>query len=180
MKKLSYEEIFSTRPTLTELSGWDRFPMYTLCENIRSLYNVGSIFRTSDAVRLEKLFLTGYTGYPPRKEIDKTALGAVDSVSWEKLDNSMEAIDHLKSEKIPIVTLEHTSDSIPYTEFNFRFPFCLVLGNEVEGVTEEVITASDAAIEIPMFGLKQSLNVSVAYGIVIYHALNQYIEISQK
>ncbi|TFH02870.1 MAG: TrmH family RNA methyltransferase [Calditrichales bacterium] len=180
MKKLSYDEIFSTRPTLAELSGLDRFPMYTLCENIRSLYNVGSIFRTSDAVRLEKLFLTGYTGYPPRKEIDKTALGAVDSVSWEKLDTAMHAVERLKKENIPIITLEHTSDSIPYTEFNYPFPFCLVLGNEVEGVTAEVIADSDAAIEIPMFGLKQSLNVAVAYGIVIFHALNKYIENGHK
>ena len=180
MKKLTYDEIFSTRPTLAELSGLDRFPIYALCENIRSLYNVGSIFRTSDAVRLKKLFLTGYTGFPPRKEIDKTALGAVDSVEWERHVDPMNAIRQMQHQNIPVIVLEHTSNSQRYDEFDYPFPFCLVLGNEVEGVTGDVIAAADTAIEIPMFGLKQSLNVAVAYGIVVFHALNQYLKTNRK
>ena len=159
---------------MAELAGMQRYPLYALCENIRSLYNVGSIFRTSDAIRLEKLFLTGYTGFPPRKEIDKTALGAVDTVSWERYENPLEAITRLKKQKIPLIALEHTSQSIPYFDFKFEFPFCLILGNEVEGVSESLIESADAAVDIPMFGLKQSLNVAVAYGIVMFHALGQF------
>ena len=175
MRKLSYQEIFSKRPTLFELSKKNRFPFYTLCENIRSLYNVGSIFRTSDAVRLEKLYLTGYTGYPPRKEIDKTALGAVDSVEWEYIENPIDAVAQLKKNKVPIIALEHTSESVSSVEYGFQFPFCLLLGNEVDGISAELIQQADASIEIPMFGLKQSLNVSVAYGVVMYHALGQFL-----
>jgi tRNA G18 (ribose-2'-O)-methylase SpoU len=176
MRKLSYQEIFSTRPTLAQLQSEKRFPLYTLCENIRSLYNVGSIFRTSDAVRLEKLYLTGYTGFPPRKEIEKTALGSVDSVSWEHNEDPEKVIKNIKKMNIPTVALEHTSESIPYYDFEFSFPFCLLLGNEVEGLSAKLIESADAAVEIPMFGLKQSLNVSVAYGIVIYHAMIKYRE----
>jgi tRNA G18 (ribose-2'-O)-methylase SpoU len=173
MRKLTYHEIFAGRPTLAELAGMQRYPLYALCENIRSLYNVGSIFRTSDAIRLEKLYLTGYTGYPPRKEIDTTALGAVDTVSWSRYENPADAIVELKKQKIPLIALEHTSQSSPYFDFQFNFPFCLIVGNEVEGVSESLIEAADAAVEIPMFGLKQSLNVAVAYGIVMYHAVWQ-------
>jgi len=175
MKKLSYQEIFAKRPTLAELSSKKRFPYYALCENIRSLYNVGSVFRTSDAVRLEKLFLTGYTGFPPRKEIDKTALGAVDSVEWEHFIDPQEAVRQLKKLNIPLIALEHTSDSVPYSDFKFDFPFCLLLGNEVDGISKELVQEADASIEIPMFGLKQSLNVSVAFGVVMYYALGQYL-----
>ena len=175
MRKLSYQEIFAQRPTLAELSNQDRFPFYALCENIRSLYNVGSIFRTSDAVRLAKLFLTGYTGYPPRKEIDKTALGAVDSVEWEHYKEPLEAVDQLKKLNIPLIALEHTSESVVYTDFKFNYPFCLVVGNEVDGISEKVLKETNASIEIPMYGLKQSLNVSVAYGVVMYFVLGQYL-----
>lgn len=171
IKKLSYQEIFAGRPTVEELSQQEKFPFFCLVENIRSLYNVGSIFRTSDALRLSCLYLTGYTGKPPRKEIDKTALGSVPTVPWKYFTNPMEAIADLKSKNIALIALEHTTASIPYHQFDFSFPFCIMLGNEVEGLSEESISQADAAIEIPMFGLKQSLNVTVAYGIVMFHAL---------
>ncbi len=176
MRKLSYEEIFSQRPTLKELESTDRLPFYCLVENVRSLYNVGSIFRTSDAVLLKKLYLTGYTGFPPRKEIDKTALGAVDTVEWKQFEDPLLAVGELKKKNIPLIALEHTSDSIEYSAFDFPSPFCLVLGNEVDGISQSVIEKCDDAIEIPMLGLKQSLNVSVAYGVVMYHALYKYLE----
>lgn len=179
MRKLSYQEIFSTRPTLAELAEKKRFPLYSICENIRSLYNVGSIFRSSDAVRLKKLFLTGYTGYPPRKEIDKTALGAVDSVQWQHAKDPMNSVAEMKKKNIPLIALEHTSRSIPYYDYNFEFPLCLVVGNEVEGISEELLSETHAAIEIPMFGLKQSLNVSVAYGVVMYHILGLLLKSEQ-
>jgi tRNA G18 (ribose-2'-O)-methylase SpoU len=176
MRKLAYEEIFATRPSLESLNKLTRFPMYCLVENVRSLYNVGSIFRTSDAVRLKKLFLTGYTGHPPKKEIDKTALGAVDSVPWHYHNNPQCAVEELKTNNIPLIALEHTTNSISYTEFSIIFPFCLLLGNEVDGLSKHLIDQADYALEIPMYGLKQSLNVSVAYGVVMYHALAQLIK----
>ena len=174
MRKLTYQEIFSSRPTTEELSELERFPCYCLIENIRSLYNVGSIFRTSDAIRSAGLYLTGYTGKPPRKEIDKTALGAVDTVPWKYFLNPLDATNELKSKKISIIALEHTDKSIPYYDFNYTFPFCLMLGNEVDGLSQELIVQANAAIEIPMYGLKQSLNVTVAYGIIMYHVITKY------
>ena len=174
MRKRSYQEIFATRPTLAELKGLARFPIYCLVENVRSLYNVGSIFRTSDAIRLGKLYLTGYTGHPPRKEIEKTALGAVESVPWTYCKNPLQAVKEIKENRIPLIALEHTTNSIDFYAFEYKFPLCLMLGNEVDGLSEEILTQADAAIEIPMYGLKQSLNVSVAYGIVMYHVLNCY------
>ena len=174
MRKLSYEEIFSTRPKIDELEKQERFPLYCLVENVRSLYNVGSIFRTSDAVKLQKLYLTGYTGYPPRREIDKTALGSTESVPWQHFKNTDSALHELKTLDIKLVALEHTSESVPYNEFEYDFPLCLMLGNEVDGLSEETIEQADYSVEIPMFGLKQSLNVSVAYGVVMFHIINTY------
>jgi tRNA G18 (ribose-2'-O)-methylase SpoU len=176
MRKLSYEEIFNTRPNLDELAQQKRFPMYCLVENVRSLYNVGSIFRTSDAVRLNKLYLTGYTGFPPRREIEKTALGSTESVPWEHLKDTEKAITALKKSDIKLIALEHTSESVPYSECNYDFPLCIMLGNEVDGLDEETIAKADYSVEIPMFGLKQSLNVSVAYGVVMFHILQMYLK----
>ncbi len=169
INKLSHVEIKSKRPTLEDLSIENTFPVSVVVENIRSLYNVGSIFRTSDGAFVEKLNLCGYTGFPPRKEIDKTALGSVESVNWEHNENTLEVLKDYKAKGYKIVSLEHTDNSVPYMEADYSFPMCLVLGNEVGGISEEVVAMSDMAIEIPMFGLKQSLNVSVAYGVLIYH-----------
>lgn len=176
MHKLSYEEIFNTRPKLDDLEKQERFPLYCLVEDVRSLYNVGSIFRTSDAVKLKELYLTGYTGFPPRREIEKTALGSTESVPWQHLKKTEEAIKELKKSNVSLIALEHTSKSIPYNQFEYKFPLCLMLGNEVDGLSEETIQQVDYAIEIPMYGLKQSLNVSVAYGVVMYHILQFYLQ----
>jgi tRNA G18 (ribose-2'-O)-methylase SpoU len=175
MKKLSYQEITSRRWSPKGKQNADRFPLFTLLDNIRSLYNVGAIFRTADAVRLSKLYLTGITASPPRKEIDKTALGAVNTVPWEYQSDALILIQELKQTGIRIVVLEHTSDSQPYNEFQPTYPLCLVVGNEVFGVQEKLVELADAAIEIPMYGSKQSLNVSIAYGIVIYQLLFKYL-----
>ncbi len=172
--KRSYDDIFSDRPSLKELNRLDRLPVYALVENIRSMHNVGSLFRSSDAIRLAKLFLTGYTPCPPRKEIDKTALGATDSVPWEFRKDSVQLVRELKKKGVRIVALEHTSDSIDYREAVYSFPVCIILGNEVDGVSEELVRLADLAVEIPMLGLKQSLNVSVAYGIMLYELLTRY------
>jgi tRNA G18 (ribose-2'-O)-methylase SpoU len=175
MKKLYPDELKSQRPSLEELGAMNRFPLCCILENIRSLYNVGSMFRTSDGACIEKLYLCGYTGYPPRKEIDKTALGSVESVPWEHNENTLETISDLKNKGYCIAVLEHTSKSKSYNTIEYPFPLCLVAGNEVDGVTEDVIAASDIAVDIPMYGLKESLNVAVAYGIVVYEIVSDYI-----
>lgn len=175
MKKLSYQEITARRLSKEELRDTERFPLMTLLDNIRSLHNVGSIFRTADAVRLQKLYLAGITGHPPRKEIDKTALGAVETVPWEYHENPLEVIKILKRQKVKIIVLEHTSNSIPYNEMSIDFPVCLVVGNEVFGIQDKIVELADMAVEIPMYGNKQSLNVTIAYGVVIYDILFKYL-----
>ena len=122
------------------------------------------------------MFLSGYTARPPRKEIDKTALGATDSVPWEYSNDPVMVVKKLKKQGVKIVALEHTSKSISYCDYQYDFPMCLVVGNEVDGVSQEILSLSDAAVEIPMHGIKQSLNVSVAYGIVIYHIVDKYLK----
>ncbi len=176
IRKLTFDEIFDRQPSLEELQALKTSPIFTLVENIRSMYNVGSIFRTSDGARIRKLFLTGFTARPPRKEIDKTALGATDSVPWDYADHSGAVIQKLKTAGVSIVVLEHTDASVPYYELEYQYPVCLVLGNEVDGVSEPAIRLADHCIEIPMFGIKQSLNVSVAYGVVLYHILSSYLQ----
>ncbi|MCP4138151.1 MAG: RNA methyltransferase [bacterium] len=176
MRKLQYEEIKSTRPSLDEAKEQEKFPISVMLENIRSLYNVGAVFRTSDGAGIDTLYLCGYTGYPPRKELDKTSLGSVESVNWERYEDPLEAVEKLKAAGVQIVALEHTDKSVPYTEADYRFPLCLVLGNEVEGISEELVAACDIAVEIPMHGIKQSLNVSVAQGIMTFHLVEKYLE----
>ena len=174
IKKLTQQELGEARRQRWEQDRLNRFPVSVMLENIRSLYNVGSIFRTSDGALIEKLYLSGYTGYPPRKEIDKTALGSVESVPWERTPNMFEVLYNLRNAGYQIVTLEQTNKSVPYNKADYKFPLCLMVGNEVGGVTDAVAEKSDLAIDIPMHGLKQSLNVSVAYGIVIYHIIEEY------
>lgn len=173
-RKLKFDEIFSRRPSLEQLKSWPRLPIYALIENIRSMHNVGSIFRTSDAVRLCQLYLCGFTATPPRKEIDKTALGATESVPWSFSRDPVSIVDTLKKQGVSIVAVEHTTGSINYMDYVPHFPVCVVMGNEVDGVSDELIARADLAVEIPMLGIKQSLNVSVAYGIIMYHLLAHY------
>lgn len=174
MKKLSYEEIKRSRPDLHNLFRLPRFPVVTVLENIRSLYNVGSMFRTADAARIAYMYLCGYTPHPPRKEIEKTALGSTESVPWEHSIKTVSVIRMLKNQGFTIAALEHTTASIPYYLYDYSYPLCIVVGNEVEGISNEVLSVCDIALEIPMFGIKHSLNVAVAYGIIVYHAVMQY------
>ncbi len=147
----------------------NREPMiYALVENLRSLYNVGAIFRTADGAGVTKLFLTGITGQPPHREIRKVALGAEESVPWEYIPESVTLVKKLKREKVHIVVLEATEKSIPYDQVDFHFPMCLVVGHEYNGVSEELVKNADSLIKIPMRGKKISLNVAVAFGIAIY------------
>lgn len=142
--------------------------IYVLVENIRSLYNVGAIFRTADGAGVTKILLTGITGRPPHREIHKVALGAEESVPWEYFPESVRLVEKLKRENVQIAVLESVEDSIPYYEADYRFPLCLVVGHEYNGVSEAVVKKADLLVHIPMRGKKISLNVAVAFGIVVY------------
>lgn len=174
MKKLTYLDGILVAPSLEEVQQRTRRPVSVVLDNIRSLYNVGSIFRTSDAAGVERLYLTGITGQPPRPEISKAALGADQSVRWEYFSDSANIVRQLKGRGYSIVILEHTDESRTYHQVQYRFPLCLVVGHEISGVSDAVVELADIAVEIPMFGLKRSLNVAVAYGIAIYEIMKQF------
>jgi 23S rRNA (guanosine2251-2'-O)-methyltransferase len=172
VRKLTPEEIAQHRLPAGTVPLGDRTPIIGLLDNIRSLYNVGSIFRTSDGARVELLMLCGYTPSPPRKEIEKTALGATTTVPWRSFPSTVEGIRYAKGLGARIYVLEQTTDSVPYyTLPPPGLPVCLVIGNELTGVTSEAIAEADGALEIPMYGSKQSLNAAVAYGIAVFDLL---------
>lgn len=169
MKKLTHDEIALKRYTLENLHQVNKMPVYVLLNSIRSSYNVGSIFRTSDGAMIEKLYLCGYTPCPPKKEVMKTALGSTESVNWEYVKDAKAVISEMKKNKIKICVLELTDESIPYHQLIPEdFPLCLLVGNEISGVSQELLDLCDKSIEIPQYGIKQSLNVAVAYGIAIF------------
>lgn len=138
-----------------------------LCQNIRSLYNVGSIFRTADAYGVAKIYLCGYTGAPPRDEISKVALGAEQWIPWETRKQTAGVIDFLRKNGYQIVALEQTKTSVPITLYRPKYPLAIIIGNEVRGVTKAILKRSDMVAHLPMYGKKESLNVSVAAGIAL-------------
>jgi len=143
-----------------------------ICDSIRSLHNVGSVFRTGDGVGISKVYLCGITGIPDtqkhERQISKVALGAQNYVKWEYIKQSWRLVEKLKKEGYQIISLEQTSESISYTKFKPKFPLALIIGNEGKGVKKSLLNRSDKIIDIPMRGQKESLNVSVALGIVAY------------
>lgn len=174
IKKISKEEIFKSKPTVSEVRLRKRSPIFAMFDNIRSMHNVGAMFRSSDAALVSKVFLTGITGKPPHKDIDKSALGATDVVPWQYVRNGTDAVRELKAGGVFIVALELTKQSVPYCEMNYKFPVCLIVGNEIGGVSDELLELCDAAIDIPMLGRANSLNVSTAYGIALFEILRNY------
>ncbi len=154
--------------------GRNALPIRAILEDIRSLWNVGSMFRTSDACGAERLYLCGITGRPPRKEISKTALGAEMAMPWTCLPSAADAAREARCDGCSIVAVENCPGSSRYDEFEFPFPLCLVVGNEVAGVSEEVLGEADAKVSVPMLGMKHSLNVAVAYGVVACRAASVY------
>ncbi len=175
MKKLTHDEISLKRSTIETLHQVRKLPVYVILNSIRSNYNVGSIFRTSDGAMIEKLYLCGYTPCPPKKEVLKTALGSTESVMWEYVKDAKTIINELKSKAIQICALELTEKSVPYHQITSDdFPICLIVGNEITGVSQELLDLCDKSIEIKQYGIKQSLNVAVAYGIAIFELRKIY------
>lgn len=168
MKKLSMEEL--ERLSIDEYKDVKKSPIVIVLDNIRSLNNVGSAFRTGDAFRVEKIFLCGITGTPPHRDIQKTALGATDSVDWEYCSDTMQAVAKLKVKGYQICALEQVDNSLMLNDFapEKTKKYALVFGNEVFGVEEEVLNACDLVLEIPQLGTKHSLNISVSMGIAVW------------
>lgn len=168
MRKLANEEL--NRISKDEFKESEKTPIIVILDDIRSLHNIGSVFRTSDAFLLEKIYLCGITATPPNKEIHKTALGATDTVAWEYAKDVLEVIQKLKNENVKIFSVEQTENSIMLNDFQVETNerYALIFGNEVKGVSQEAINLSDGVIEIPQLGSKHSLNISVSAGIVIW------------
>lgn len=168
MKKLKLEEL--GRISVEDFKAAKKIPVCILLDNVRSLHNVGSAFRTADAFSVKNLLLTGITGVPPHREIEKTALGATSSVEWTYHEDAGKAAAALKADGWKIVVIEQTTESTPLQKFSAApdEKICLVFGNEVNGVSDSVIELADVAVEIPQSGTKHSLNISVCVGIVVW------------
>jgi tRNA G18 (ribose-2'-O)-methylase SpoU len=169
MKKLRTIEM--QRLSVDEFKQANKLPLVVVLDDVRSMHNVGSVFRTGDAFRIEAVYLCGITSTPPMAEIHKTALGAEDSVEWKYFDTALEAVEELKSDGYEVYSVEQAHGSTmlqKFTPINNK-KYAVVLGNEVKGVHQEVIDASDGCLEIPQFGTKHSMNVSVTGGIIIWH-----------
>lgn len=169
MRKLKVTEM--GRMSVAEYQTSEKQPLVVVLDHVRSLYNVGSVFRSSDAFRIEHVFLCGITARPPHPEIHKTALGAEDSVPWRYFNQTMDAIVWLKEQGYVVLAVEQCEGSTPLQDFHSEAgkKYAVVLGNEVKGVQQEVVDHCDGCLEIPQYGTKHSLNVSVAAGIVLWH-----------
>jgi tRNA G18 (ribose-2'-O)-methylase SpoU len=180
LRKLSFEELQQLHDNLNQTQGIPGCPVTVLLDDIRSLHNVGSIFRSADGAHVEQLFLCGITGTPPRNEIRKTSLGAEESIPWTYYKNAVEAIHKLKANGYQIIALEQTTHSFDYSSVEYRFPLCLIIGHEFNGIQDHLLELVDYAVDIPMYGIKQSLNVSVAFGIAIYEIVAQFYKKMEK
>jgi 23S rRNA (guanosine2251-2'-O)-methyltransferase len=168
MRKLKLDEL--NRASIDEFKAQQKLPVAVVLDNVRSLHNVGSIFRTSDAFAVEQVCLCGITGLPPNREIEKTALGATQSVKWNHFETTLAAVEHLRSNGYLIIAIEQAENSTMLNEFE-PLPdkkYALVFGNEVNGVDDEVMQQIDGCIEIPQFGTKHSFNIVVSAGIVLW------------
>ncbi len=173
MRKLKNSEL--DRLSVSDFKNAKKTPLIIILDNIRSLNNIGSIFRTSDAFLIEKIYLCGITATPPNKDIHKTALGSTDTVHWEYAKNTMDVIKHLKQNGVKICSVEQAEHATMLNDFKPepQAAYALVFGNEVKGVDQDVVTASDLVIEIPQFGTKHSLNISVSAGVVIWDVFSK-------
>jgi tRNA G18 (ribose-2'-O)-methylase SpoU len=168
MRKLENSEL--DRKSISDFKEATKTPIIIILDDIRSLHNIGSVFRTADAFLIEKIYLCGITASPPNKEIHKTALGATETVAWEHCENVLEVIENLKREAVSVFAIEQVENSIFLNDFKVETnnKYALVFGNEVFGVNQEAIKLCDGTIEIPQLGTKHSLNISVSAGIVVW------------
>ncbi len=171
MRKLSMEEL--GRKSVDEFRNSPKNPVIAILENVRSAYNVGSVFRTADAFLIEAIYLTGYTARPPHKEIKKTALGAEDTVDWKHFVNAKEAIAELKQNGYTVFAVEQVENSISLEKFDSQGKIAVVFGNEVTGVEQSTIALCDGCIEIPQLGMKHSLNIATAAGVVLWELVRK-------
>ena len=173
MRKLRNSEL--NRLSVEAFKKAPKLPVAVVLDNVRSLNNIGSVFRTSDAVRAERLLLCGITATPPHKDIHKTALGATDSVDWSYFEDTREAIGVLKQQGFTIMAVEQTADSVSLDSISFSgdVKYAFVFGHEVRGVQQDVVDLSDMRIDIPQHGTKHSLNISVCAGIVLWEVFKQ-------
>ena len=176
MRKLENSEL--NRKSITDFKQSEKTPIIIILDDIRSLNNIGSVFRTADAFLVEKIYLCGITAIPPNKEIHKTALGATETVAWEHNENVLEVITNLKKEGVKVLAVEQVERAIFLQDFKIEKEqkYALVLGNEVYGVSQEAVAICDACIEIPQLGTKHSLNISVSAGIVVWDLFKQFIK----
>lgn len=165
---------FDSPLSLEEYRRLPKHPLHLVLDNLRSAFNVGSIFRTADAARLARVITCGYTAHPPHPKLDKTALGALPYVDTEHFADTLEAIAALQAEGIPVWALETLPDSQVYTALSYPQPLAIVLGNEALGISRQVLARCDQVIEIPMFGFKNSLNVAAAAAVVVFEVLRQW------
>jgi tRNA G18 (ribose-2'-O)-methylase SpoU len=167
-RKLKNNEL--DRIDASDFKEADKTPIIIILDNIRSLNNIGSVFRTADAFLIEKIYLCGITAKPPHKDIQKTALGATDSVAWEYAEDTFTLVNKLQSEGVFVASIEQAELSVDLQDFSLQAAqkYALVFGNEVKGVQQEVVSESDVVIEIPQYGTKHSLNISVSAGVVIW------------
>ena len=168
MRKLGMDEL--NRKSVNEFRESEKTPVVVVMDNIRSMHNVGSVFRTADAFLIRGIYLCGYTPQPPHRDIHKTALGATETVDWRYFGTTAEAVRALKEDGYTVVAVEQTEGSVPLQEFSADrgAPLAVVLGNEVDGVGEEALALCDGSVEIPQLGMKHSLNISIAAGIVLW------------
>jgi len=168
MRKLKNSEL--DRLSIAEFKQSKKTPLIVVLDNIRSLNNIGSVFRTSDAFLIEKIYLCGITAQPPHKDIHKTALGSTETVAWEYVENTIDVIKHLQSKDVKIAAIEQAENATMLNNFTPEkdTTYAIVFGNEVKGVSQDVVNASDVVLEIPQYGTKHSLNISVSAGVVIW------------
>lgn len=174
MRKLKNSEL--GRLNISEFKKAEKIPLIVVLDNIRSLNNIGSVFRTCDAFLVEKIYLCGITARPPHKEIHKTALGATESVTWEYVDNTLELIERLKAENTITIAIEQAEKSTMLQDFSIENDqkYAVIFGNEVKGVLQEVVSVADYCVEIPQFGTKHSLNISVSTGVVLWDLFKKF------
>lgn len=168
MRKLKNSEL--DRLSVEEFKDTEKTPLIVILDNIRSLNNIGSVFRTSDAFLIEKIYLCGITAKPPHKDIHKTALGSTDTVAWEYVKDTLEVVKSLQAQGVKVISIEQAENATMLHDFTPqpKTTYAIVFGNEVKGVQQEVVNASDVVIEIPQYGTKHSLNISVSCGMVIW------------